>query len=499
MKVRLQICLVVTVVALLWVRSCPAQGVSGPASVLLRHKAVAIGAAQASGTRAAWQLPADFKPPLPFRRTTPFPALRERTSNSQWVQHAATRERRDPFMTGTNREVDVARSKRTAERPMPPREVFNPFMPLTTGINVKNYGAVCDGKTDDTMAIQNAYNAAATLMQRQGGAGVVYFPPSTGYCVVSDLFIPSMGYPQGWLTSVFDNGLFVTDSVFPGNNTAFIGRTSNFAALGNSFLWGPTAEWQKPKGSSTNDPVVDLKGVRQVYFEGISFTDATGLVSEVIHGHDDSNRDGVTDLTFRRCSVIGNFVIDTNEPDAAAGFGLQVLNTTISGELTIKNFGMITVRGGYVHNMVMANTGAPNQAGDLEIDDVLSEALDNQDFLVIDTSGGTVADVTLRRVRIADPVTGSAVYMVKHINNSGINWNVNVEFDQIPFNETGNGLIDPSSAPELFSVMCIGSNCNQVLKQAKSTLYVFVGIPPKSPMIVYGSQYVPNPLSVITQ
>jgi hypothetical protein len=360
--------------------------------------------------------------------------------------------------------------------------------------NVKNFGAVCDGHTDDTAAIQSAYNAAAAAMAEPGGAGVVYFPPSSGYCVVSTLHIPSMGYSQGWLTSVFDNGLFVTDTVYPGRRDAFIGRTSSFAAMGNSFIWGPTAEWQKPKWPGvTSAPVLDLDGADEDYFDGIAFASAsTGNESMVVHMHD-NNGAGSTDLSFKHCSIMGDFDVDPTTPQTLAGFGLHLEDTTISHDLNITNFGMITIRGGYVYKVTMTNTGAVNM-GDLEIDDTLSEGLTNEDFLTLDTSGGTISDVTLHRVRIADPA--GTVYMLKHINDSGINWNPNVKFDQIPFNETGSGLIDPSSAPQLLSVVCIGSNCDRVLSQAKSTLYMFMGMPPKSPMILYGSSYIGNPLVI---
>ena len=57
--------------------------------------------------------------------------------------------------------------------------------------------------------------------------------------------------------------------LYPGNNNAFIGRASNFAGLGNSFLWGPNAEWQQPNGVAT--PLLDMAGSNQIYFEGIAF------------------------------------------------------------------------------------------------------------------------------------------------------------------------------------------------------------------------------------
>lgn len=391
---------------------------------------------------------------------------------------------------------DPFAARTEARYPVPPKRVPppDPFAPVSTKLNAKDFGAACDGQTDDTGAIQNMYNTAAIDMRKEGGGGVIYFPPSTGVCKVSTLYVPSMGYNQGWLTSIFDNGLLVTGTIFPGTDTAYIGRTSNFMEMSGSFIWGETAEWQKPKGAVPG-PVVDLDGVSQVYFSGIAFANAGGDYTgdgalDVVHMHDNNGAGSVT-VTFDHCSFIGNFVVDSSAPNVNAGFGLHLIDSTITNELELSNTYMVTVHGGYLGKVLMQNVGALGYIGDLEIDDTLSEGLTNGDFLTVDTSGGMVGDITLHRVSIADPV--GTTYMVKHINNSSINWNVNVEFDQIPVGSAGTGLIDPSSAPQLFSVTCFGANCDTILNQAKSTLYDFAGKWPKGPFTVYGSEYLPSP------
>lgn len=73
--------------------------------------------------------------------------------------------------------------------------------PLTTAIqdkggqvfNVKAYGAVCDGTTNDT----TAFNSALTALVADHG-GVIQVPPSTNGCVVSpDWTMPNDGAPGG--------------------------------------------------------------------------------------------------------------------------------------------------------------------------------------------------------------------------------------------------------------------------------------------------------------
>lgn len=356
--------------------------------------------------------------------------------------------------------------------------------------NVKDFGAVGDGVTYDTAAIMNAYAAAAQAMNSPGGAGCVYFPPSSDFYRVKTLRTPSMGYGQGWLVSLFDNGLLV-DSVIPGNNNAFIGRTSNFRALGNVFLYGPTAEWQQPAHTDPG-PLLDISGANQVYFEGMAFAASQPIA---VHVHDD-NGNGSTSLIFKRCSIIGDVLFDSSTPTTVCGF-TAMFDACSMGNLSFQNFGDVTIRDSYLHKIMMKNAGIPSN-GNLSVDNCLTEALTNENFLTVDTSGGPVTDITLRRVGMADSVGTS--YMLKHVNPvpGEPNWVVCVKFEMIPEGNMGAGLIDPSSAANLLSVICEGAGCQYVLEQAKSTLFDFVGKAPKGPLQVYGSRYL-NPALVVEQ
>lgn len=365
--------------------------------------------------------------------------------------------------------------------------------PTTQGLsrfNVKNFGAVCDGATDDTTAVQNAYNAAAQALAKSGGAGIVYFPPSSGPCVVDTIHVPNMTYGEGWLISEFENGLNIMDTLYPGNNSAFIGVTST--GLNSVFQLAPNAVWQKPKWATSQKAVVTLTNVDQVYFQGISIFNSY-IFPAVLE--QDQNGLGVVNIKWERCSIFGDYNVIPSSPHFDVGFGLKFEDVSLDGLLNIQNLGDVTFREGYLQRVALSNVGAPSMS-DFEFDDVLSEGLE-QDFLTVDTTGGEVVDITLHRVKVADAASGYPVYMAKHVNNTGINWNVNIKFDQIPEGNTGNGLIDPTSAPELFSVVCIGANCEGILNEAKSTLYMLMAMPPKNPLILYGSQYVPNPLEIV--
>lgn len=373
----------------------------------------------------------------------------------------------------------------------------DPVATSATTFNVKNFGAVCDGKRDDTVAIQTAYDAAAQAMASSGGAGIVYFPPSTGFCVVGTLHTPSMGFGQGWLTTVFDNGLFIKGTFYPGNDNAFIGRTSNFGSMAGSFLWGPTAEWEKPHWSNvSDDAVVTLAGVREVYFEGINIADAAHELPLAISGHNSASI-LLTNINFKHCSIIGNIAISPDFPGALTGFGWKMQDTSVNGNMSAIDFGSINIDGGFLHKMFLANQGT-GEVASINIDGVVSEALTNEDFLTVDSSLGIVSDITLHAVSLADTV--GSVYMLKNIEPNalpGVHYNTNVKFDMIPLGNSGSGLIDPASTPQLISAFCNGYYCDTVLNQAKNTLYVYYGFTIKSGLIVYGSQFVPNPISML--
>jgi hypothetical protein len=66
------------------------------------------------------------------------------------------------------------------------------FSATTLFFNVKNYGAVGDGTTDDTSAIQTAINAAGTVF-----GGVVYLPPGTYAITGSGLTVGSFNVFYG--------------------------------------------------------------------------------------------------------------------------------------------------------------------------------------------------------------------------------------------------------------------------------------------------------------
>ena len=150
---------------------------------------------------------------------------------------------------------------------------------------------------------------------------------------------------------------------------------------------------------------------------------------------------------------------------------------------------MITIRGGYLGSVHYKNAGIPS-AGDVAIEDVLSESL-THDFFFSEASPGIVADILLKRVRLADTAAPN-VYMLKAVTTNSQITNVKIEMSQ-----NGASLIDPASTPNHLGLICEGSGCN-LPANAYPALYFGQLTGPQGPTIIYGSKYQPKPMQVIS-
>jgi hypothetical protein len=325
--------------------------------------------------------------------------------------------------------------------------------------DVKAYGAKCDGVTDDTRAITSAYTQLVNDLAANGGnssGGLVYFPRSSGPCKVTTLTIPSNN--KGWIVSVFDNGL-LANMIFPSTNNAFIGRSGNFQGLSGVFLRGPNATWVQNSGQSA--ALVDLLGASQVYFEGLNIESAGA--NAAVHMHDNAGTGSV--YVFFHHSMVESagtgmaLVVDSSASNQVAGFGLFAENTTFRGgggsgpghyTISITNFGQVEIEHSTMAGpgIYIKNAGIPSD-GDIVLNDILSEALNNQDFLTID--GTYVNDITLKDIKLAD--TTGPVYMFKSLTANG----GPVSFEMAVTANIGSGLKNPSSIP--FTGYCYGSGC----------------------------------------
>src|SRR6476646_6825992 len=109
--------------------------------------------------------------------------------------------------------------------------------PLSAQVfDVRQNGAVCDGKTDDTAAIQKTIDAAFAAST----PAKLYFS-NGGMCKATVLRWPDAGQ-RGWFVTDFDTGL-IANHIYVGNFNAFIGHTSGFFGFNPIFPSAPRANW----------------------------------------------------------------------------------------------------------------------------------------------------------------------------------------------------------------------------------------------------------------
>ena len=115
--------------------------------------------------------------------------------------------------------------------------------------NVKNYGAVGDGTTDDYTSVTNAISAAHTA-----GGGIVYFPTGT-YRINSQIVMPNLG----------------TGTLYQQNPITLRGATSQFSGYldGNSNVRGSVLDLRY----AGSDPKLCTYAIGLLTFENLTLTD----------------------------------------------------------------------------------------------------------------------------------------------------------------------------------------------------------------------------------
>lgn len=145
------------------------------------------------------------------------------------------------------------------------QSVIDAIRDRTYGVSVKSYGAVGDGVTDDTTAINNTITAA-------GVGGTVFFPKGT-YRITSKLtmlasqaFIGEGGQNASIIKKGFNGDMIdmatrcrLEDLVFDGNGATYTGRAIYIASGVAQVItdcrvfdsYGMALEWQATSGSGT--------------------------------------------------------------------------------------------------------------------------------------------------------------------------------------------------------------------------------------------------------
>ena len=331
-----------------------------------------------------------------------------------------------------------------------------------------SWGAKCDGTTDDTTAI-SAMMAAVVASGGQGGT--VYFPkcPSgASEKFNGNAFNQSGLGNNGTITIIDDAPFLLTGPVTPVSHMTFIGRGSPTAGLITQHFKAYTP-WTS---TSTGNSVLSITGNnQQIAFDGIGFIAPSGATVPPVSITSTSGGGGnaPTFLTFNYDSFYAD---NTAQPSLSVviaagtgngGYNYNFDHDTFTGTLqgstasiVLTNFGVGTFSHSLIYSApVYLISNGSSVSGGLEFDDVNSEALTNQDFLILDTSTpGAIAQIQLNRVNLSD--TSGTVYVVKGI---GVH-NHDIEINQSVDGNVGTGMLDPATTTAgLAGVWCRGIAC----------------------------------------
>ena len=237
-------------------------------------------------------------------------------------------------------------------------------------VNVKDFGAMGDGITDDTVAIQSAISSAANL--------VMWFPPGTYLCstliVMAGNFVtlsavsgavvlkknagstPSIMRITGNYCTIQDIQ-FDGSSVASGNSCLEITGTFNKILrcfMSNATGHGIDLDGSLGLGSASNNWIEDCYIHNNT---GIGISQYTATDNTIVNNQIYFNGDeGVTvDIASYRCKIIGNWIVQNCQSGGAGNISLD------QGDLCIIQGNHILGAAGSTHGIVTNNNiGATN-------------------------------------------------------------------------------------------------------------------------------------------
>lgn len=368
-------------------------------------------------------------------------------------------------------------------------------------ISINDYGAVCDGQTDDAPAINAALQAAKTGSVKIGGGSVVaVFIPAKNCVINSVVHIPNgtslQGYGAQTILVVEQNGQFLfdkNDGVFPwmganlsdlymfsdpGNQHFIIDAATNqpvFTTIKNINIEGTIKYGIDASGNNVNIDTVMLQGV-----SGIGIREGFGSVA----GNN-------TDPKIINSTISGDCVANSSTCSTSSAILTQILD---AGGLTLMNDDMV---GGYIGTEILP--GKYQTVFHLFADNtVFSDSALGNGFLV-DTTDSTAGVYNLLMngvwsanaqggdVRVSNSAGGGVDGLTFSVgrfyssNNDAFHFNVNVNhvnIDNSSICGTGTGFtnifVEAGNSGYNISNNRMGEACDQSTKNA-STGMTFAG------------------------
>ena len=287
--------------------------------------------------------------------------------------------------------------------------------------DIRDFGAVCDGVTDDAPAILAASTAAAS------GGGIVYFSPGNNYSVPcttdTPISIPATAANQ-WVVWAIQNPLQINAPVTASSFNAFIGLPG-YVNETPPFVSGPYASIH-----TTANPTFYVLEQTSVIFKNITIERATGGTNILVDG-------GSVTVSFDHVwsyvdpGATGNpLIIKGGFGFNFDGGGYYVGSTSSSPSILFEPNavgnapavpGLVHMQGTVITGQgidISINTGGLNGGNSFTFEDILYES-GQSPFLTID-DGGTnlyMEEFTLNRIHMSD---GNPALPVVQVNATNV-------------------------------------------------------------------------------
>lgn len=320
-------------------------------------------------------------------------------------------------LTGRDSRQVPHSAARLPGRPWPARGVSWNIDALTQ-YDIRNYGAVGDNKTDDTLAVQNALSAAVA-----GGGGVVYIP--SGIFKVGDLGLPP-NPGHHWVEIWMDGSLHLAQTLEINQPAyAFVGRSG---AVFQSFQRKPSVPLYF---DPSLNPVIHITS-KPTYLSGLNIA--------YVHGDGILATEGSTDLVLERIQIASEAHVDPHwaplkVETSSYNFGLYIKDSVFQSSqqagahsIILKNQSIVSIKDTTLMcgGVLLSAPNSPEGSG-YDFEHVLYEG-GFSSFLHIDDTNGWLTGFNLMFVEMADPAL-PGLYLVEN-EGTGITNNLNLLFSR---------------------------------------------------------------------
>lgn len=263
-------------------------------------------------------------------------------------------------------------------------------------LNVLDFGAKCDGATDDSPAILAAVNAASA--RGMNGGNVVYFPPSKGCAINSPLNLPA----TDWRVKLyFDTVIKLNATLTIGSNYTLHGNTpgpkgwpnDDYTMVDVGYNFGPAIHIL---GTAIRLENLGIKYIRQSS-DGILVEKSSSIVfKNVSVGMDGNNLTGIP------LKIIGGFGYYFDNCGFATAWEATSPAIQLNDDPRLNSVGIFRMRDTFFGTRGIEINVKAGVTNSLSFENILFENARTPFLALNSTGGGGIWGIDLRGVNFAD-------------------------------------------------------------------------------------------------